>query len=144
FGIALPDCQYRAWWAHDALQEKQAFEDVVDFMVTRRMADPAMHIYHYGALDSSALKRMSSEYGTREHEIDDFLRSGVLVDLFTVVRQTTRISQPSYSLKKVETFFFEREAEGVFEAGGPILAYEEWLTEGDPAMLKSSEDYNCE
>ena len=144
FGIATPDRQYRAWWAHDALQEKQAFESVVDFMVARRTADPTMHVYHYGALDSSALKRMSSEYGTRENEIDDFLRSGVFVDLFTVVRQTMRISQPSYSLKKVETFFFEREEEGVFEAGGPILAYEEWLTEGDPEMLKTIENYNRE
>ncbi|HEY8164058.1 MAG TPA: TM0106 family RecB-like putative nuclease, partial [Gemmatimonadaceae bacterium] len=149
FGIAYVAAgfsppQYRAWWAHDALQEKQAFEDVVDFMVARRTADPAMHVYHYGALDSSALKRMSGEYGTRENEIDDFLRSGVFVDLFTVERQTMRISQPSYSLKKVETFFFEREEEGVFEAGGPILAYEEWLTEGDPEMLKTIENYNRE
>src|SRR5712691_6192401 len=144
FVIATPDREYRAWWAHDALQEKQAFEDVVDFMVARRTVEPAMHVYHYGALDSSALKRMSGEYGTRENEIDDFLRSGVFVDLFTVVRQTMRISQPSYSLKKVETFFFEREEEGVFEAGGPILAYEEWLTEGDPEMLKTIENYNRE
>jgi len=39
FGIArgagFSPPEYRSWWAHDALQEKQAFEDVVDFMVAR-------------------------------------------------------------------------------------------------------------
>jgi uncharacterized protein len=116
----------------------------MDFFVQRRTGDPAMHIYHYGALDSAALKRMSGEYATREKEIDDFLRGGVFVDLFTVVRQAMRISQPSYGLKKVEAFYFNREEEGVFEKGGPILAYEEWLQEQDPAMLTVIENYNRE
>jgi predicted RecB family nuclease len=147
FGIAFSEgdlTQYRAFWAHDARQEKQAFEDVVDFFMARYRDDPSMHIYHYGALDASALKRMSGEYGTREQEIDDFLRHRVFVDLFTVVRQAMRISQPSYSLKKVEAFYFDREEEGVFEAGGPILAYEQWLETQDPAMLETIERYNRE
>jgi uncharacterized protein len=87
---------------------------------------------------------MSGEYATREKEIDDFLRGGVFVDLFTVVRQAMRISQPSYGLKKVEAFYFNREEEGVFEKGGPILAYEEWLQKQDPAMLTVIENYNRE
>lgn len=147
FGVAFLEegqQRYRSFWAHDALQEKQSFEQLVDFLRERYRSDPSMHIYHYGALDASALKRMSGEYGTREQEIDDFLRHGVFADLFTVVRQAMRISQPSYSLKKVEAFYFRREEEGVFEAGGPILAYEEWLETQDPAMLETIEKYNRE
>ena len=144
FGIALADGEYKSWWAHDALQEKEAFEKVIDFIVERRREYPDLHIYHYTAAEPSAFKRMAGEYGTREDAIDDFLRKGVFVDLFTVVRQAMRISQPSYSLKKVEAFYFQREEEGVFEAGGPILAYEEWLDTQDPEMLKTIENYNRE
>src|SRR5439155_24923911 len=149
FGIAsvaagFSSPEYRSWWAHDALQEKEAFENVIDFIVDRRREHPDLHVYHYTAAEPSAFKRMSSEYGTRENAIDDWLRAGVFADLFTVVRQAMRISQPSYSLKKVEAFYFNREEEGVFEKGGPILAYEEWLQEQDPAMLTVIEKYNRE
>jgi uncharacterized protein len=143
FGVAF-DGAYRSWWAHDPLQEQRAFEDVIDFIVARRREDPSMHIYHYGALDVATLKRMASEYGTREDAIDDFLRGKVFVDLYTIVRQALRISQPSYGLKKVEAFYFEREEEGVFERGGPILAYEEYLEKRDPALLTTIENYNRE
>jgi predicted RecB family nuclease len=144
FGIATSDGAYRSWWAHDALQEKEAFEKVIDFIVDRRREHPDLHVYHYTAAEPSAFKRMSSEYGTRENEIDDWLRAGVFVDFFTVVRQAMRISQPSYSLKKLEAFYFNREEEGVFEKGGPILAYEEWLENRDDATLKIIENYNKE
>jgi uncharacterized protein len=144
FGIATADGEYKKWWAHDALQEKEKFESVIDFIVDRRRQYPDLHIYHYTAAEVSAFKRMAGEYGTRENEIDDFLRKAVFVDLYTVVKQAMRISQPSYSLKKVEAFYFQREEEGVFEKGGPILAYEEWLTTRDAATLTSIENYNRE
>ncbi|MGZ7080083.1 MAG: TM0106 family RecB-like putative nuclease, partial [Thermoanaerobaculia bacterium] len=144
FGIATPDRQYRAWWAEDALQQKRAFEEVIDFISARRREHPDLHIYHYTAAEPSALKRMSGEFGSREREIDDFLRSHVFTDLFTIVKQAMRISQPSYSLKKLEAFYFHREEEGVFERGGPILAYEEWLDTRDPAVRTSIENYNRE
>ena len=144
FGVATPDRQYRSWWAEDALQQERAFEEVVDFIVERRREHPGMHIYHYGAIEKSSFQRMSTEFGTREQEIDDLLRGHVFADLFTVVRQAMRISQPSYSLKKVEAFYFKREEEGVFEKGGPILAYEEWLETRDPATLQEIENYNRE
>jgi uncharacterized protein len=35
------------------------------------------------------------------------LRREVFVDLYQVVRQSMRISHPSYSIKKVRTFFME-------------------------------------
>ncbi|HEX6640298.1 MAG TPA: AAA domain-containing protein, partial [Thermoanaerobaculia bacterium] len=45
---------------------------------------------------------------------------------------------------KVETFYFERQAEGVADAGGAVLAYEHWLETNDPAMLVEIEKYNRE
>jgi uncharacterized protein len=135
---------YRAWWAHDSGAEAKQFEAVVDFLVQRRAEEPGAHIYHYGAMEVATLKRLMGRYGTRERELDDLLRQEVFVDLAAVVRQAMRISHSSYGLKKVETFYFNREAKGVADAGGAVLAYEQWLDTNDPAMLVEIEKYNEE
>ena len=46
-----------------------------------------LHIYHYAPYEPTALKRLMGRYGTREDEVDDLLRGGVLVDLLRAVRQ---------------------------------------------------------
>ena len=72
-----------------------------------------------------------ARYGTREAEVDELLRRKVFVDLYTVVRQAMRIGTESYWLKAVEALYpFERDAE-VTEAGGSILAYQEYLESRD-------------
>jgi predicted RecB family nuclease len=134
---------YRAFWAHDRAQEKQALEDFVDFVRARLADDPNLHVYHYASYETSALKRLMGEYGTREDEIDDLLRGGVFVDLFKVVRQGLRHSHPKYSLKNVETFFMQREAE--LRAGDDsIVAYENWLATRNGTQLAEIEEYNAE
>jgi predicted RecB family nuclease len=147
FGIAYLDdgaTQYRAWWAHDPDSERRAFKAVVDFITERRTTFPDAHIYHYGAIEVTTLKKLMGRYATREDEIDNFLRQQVFVDLSSVVKRSIRISHPSYSLKKVETFYFERLAEGVIDGGGAIVAYEEWLQEPTQAKLDEIEAYNRE
>ena len=147
FGAAWEEdgaVRYRAWWAHDTNAERAAFESVMDFLTARRGSDPAAHVYHYGAMEVSALKRLMGRHATREEPLDDLLRREVFVDLAAVVRQGMRISHPSYSLKRVETFYFDREAEGVADAGGAVLAYEHWLSTDDDAMLGAIEAYNRE
>jgi len=135
---------YVPWWGHDAAEERSAFEAFIDFIAARLREHPASHVYHYGAIEPATLKRLMGQYGTREDEIDDLLRREAFVDLSAVVRQGMRISHSSYGLKKVETFYFEREAEGVADAGGAVLAYETWLQTNDPAMLVVIEKYNRE
>lgn len=116
----------------------------MDFLAERRGSDAGAHIYHYGAMEVTTLKRLMGRYGTRELELDDLLRREAFVDLSGVVRQGMRISHSSYGLKKVETFYFDREAEGVADAGGAVLAYEQWLDKNDAAMLVEIEKYNKE
>jgi predicted RecB family nuclease len=146
FGISFLDenrePQYRPWWAHDPREERAQFEAVVDFMIARRGQQPDAHIYHYGPADPGTLKRLMGRYGSRENEIDTLLRSEAFVDLLAVVRQGIRISHPSYSLKMVETFYFDRESVGVKDAGGAIMAYEEWLEEPTDEKLAEIEQYN--
>lgn len=135
---------YKSWWAHDAAGERAAFEAVMDLLVSRRNEHPDAHIYHYGAMEVATLKRLMGRHGTRENELDDLLRREAFVDLSAVVRQGMRISHPGYGLKKVETFYFDRTSEGVFDAGGAVLAYEQWLETDDDAMLGEIEAYNRE
>jgi predicted RecB family nuclease len=135
---------YQSWWAHNVAKESARFEEVMDFFMARRTADPNAHIYHYGAMEVATLKRLMGRHGTRERELDELLRQEAFVDLAGVIRQSMRISHSGYGLKKVETFYFDREAEGVADAGGAIVAYERWLENNDPAMLAEIEAYNTE
>jgi predicted RecB family nuclease len=134
---------YRAFWAHDRAAERSALENFVDVVHARLRGDPGLHVYHYASYETAVLKRLMSEYGTREDEIDDLLRREVFVDLFKVVRQALRHSHRRYSLKNVETFYMTREA--ALRAGDDsIVAYERWLDERDDEILRELEAYNEE
>ena len=103
-----------------------------------------MHVYHYAAYERSALTRLMGEHGTREQEVDDFLRQEVLVDLYRVVKQALRASTSSYSIKAIEKLYgFERTAE---VAGGDesVVRFEEWVETGDDTILDDVERYNEE
>ncbi|KHL11183.1 uncharacterized protein CLV56_3021 [Mumia flava] len=92
-------------WAHSRAEERQAFEQFVDDLVQRRRAHPGLHVYHYAPYETAALKRMAARFGSREAELDSLLRDGVFVDLYQVVRGSVRVSQPSYSIKKLEPLY---------------------------------------
>jgi len=96
-------------WAFDRKSEKAVFEHFMDFVTTRRETYPGLHIYHYGHYEQDALKRLMGRYATRQTEVDNLLRGGVLVDLLSVVRNGIRASVESYSIKQLEPFYgFER------------------------------------
>ncbi|MEN3284723.1 MAG: hypothetical protein V7607_5863 [Solirubrobacteraceae bacterium] len=135
---------FDARWAHDPSAERQAFEGVVDFLMERWRANPRMHVFHYAAYEETALKRLAQQYGTREEEVDDLLRAEVLVDLFRIVRQGLRISQPSYSIKALEIFYGRERTAAVKDAGGSIVEYERWLESGEDAVLEGIARYNEE
>jgi predicted RecB family nuclease len=143
FGVMDRDGNFKAFWAHDRDEEKRAFEQLVDFVHERLERDPSMHVYHYASYEPTALKRLMSEYATREDEVDDLLRKEVFVDLYAVARQSLRISYPNYSIKSVEQFYMAREAE--LRAGDDsILLYERWVDERDDSILQAIEEYNRE
>jgi uncharacterized protein len=119
--------RYHELWAFDREGERQAFEKVVDLVVARRAVHPGMHVYHYAAYEPSALKRLAGRYGTREKEMDDFLRAGVFVDLYRVVRQGIRASVESYSIKKLEPLYAFQRAADLREAGACLRQFEAWL-----------------
>ena len=105
FGVADQNGGYDASWALDPEREKQAFERFIDRVMARRAQYPGLHIYHYGAYETTAVKRLMSRYATREDEVDRLLRGKVFVDLHRVVRQGLRASVESYSIKNLEPFY---------------------------------------
>ena len=137
------------WWAHDAAQEKRAFEGFVDWVFARWQADPALHIYHYANYEVAAVRRLMGRYGTRETEVDELLRHNVFVDLYTLVRQGLRVGEPRYSLKNIESLYRDTRRTGpVSTAFDSVLAYENWLASGQPRdwraspVLREIRDYN--
>jgi uncharacterized protein len=139
---------FRDWWAHDEAAERRSFEHFVDWAYARWQEDPTLHIYHYAAYESTALNRLGSKYGSREDQVDEFLRHGVLVDLYTVVRQGLVVGTPSYSLKEIEHLYMAPRTESVTSAGSSVVEYQRWIDQGEPGdpaaspILAGIRDYN--
>jgi predicted RecB family nuclease len=135
--------RFTAYWAHNRADEKKAFESAVDFIMARLAAHPGAHIYHYASYEESALKRLAMLHGTREVDVDNLLRRHRLVDLYKVVREAVRISEPRYSIKNVEAFYLDSSRSGeVKTAGESIIIYERFRRLGNVELLKQIEDYN--
>ena len=105
FGAVDRRGEYDGCWALDQPAEKRAFERFVDRVMARWRGYPGFHIYHYGAYETTAVKRLMSRHATREEEVDRLLRGRVFVDLHRVVRQGLRASVEGYSIKKLEPFY---------------------------------------
>ena len=134
--------RFRPFWAHDRQQERQAFKDFLTFVMDRLARFPRMHIYHYATYEETALKRLMSLHGVCEVEVDQLLRTERLVDLYKVVREGLRVSEPRYSIKNLETFYMEKRSGEVTNAGASIVYYEYWKATGEQALLDRIRDYN--
>lgn len=134
--------EFKAFWAHDRTQERHAFEAFMDFVIQWLAAYPGSHIYHYAPYEETALKRLASQHATREPAVDHLLRTHALVDLYKVVREGLRISEPSYSIKYVEHFYRPPRAGDVQNAGASIVFYEKWKATQDPQLLQDIAAYN--
>jgi uncharacterized protein len=154
FGFAVRSASgelgYEKRWALNREEEKTGFEWLVDEIMRRREANPKMHVYHFGAYEPGALKRLMGMYATREDEIDRMLRAGMLVDLHQAFKQGLRASVEEYSLKKLEAFCgFERKIPP--ETSRAAMRYIEhrlelgWGNEGLPEKFREAmEGYNAE
>lgn len=134
--------EFKAFWGHNRVEEKLAFEAFIDFVTAWLRKHPAAHIYHYAHYEQTALKKLMSLHGTREAEVDNLLRAQKMIDLYKVVREGIRVSEPRYSIKNLEHFYLERRTGDVTNAGASIVYYERWKETGDPQLLKDIEDYN--
>lgn len=134
--------RFTAFWAHDRQAERRAFEQAMDFVAKRLEQYPDAFIYHYASYEESALKRLAMVHGTREFQLDELLRRRKLVDLYKVVREAIRISEPRYSIKNLEVFYGAARAGEVTTALDSVVFYERWLQSGEPSLLDKIAAYN--
>jgi predicted RecB family nuclease len=97
--------KFTAFWAHDRAQEKQALVDFLEFVRERRRKHPGLHIYHYADYERAHLLQLTARYGVGEAILDELLTEDVFVDLYPIVRRSIRISEGSYSIKKLEPLY---------------------------------------
>ncbi|WP_018599001.1 TM0106 family RecB-like putative nuclease [Mycobacterium sp. 155] len=138
-------------WAHDRAEERQALRDFLKLVRQRRKRYPNMHIYHYAAYEKTALLRLAGRYGEGEDAVDELLRSGVLVDLYPLVRKSIRVGTKNYSLKSLEPLYMGAQLRSgdVTTATDSITQYAKYCAlraderHDDAALvLKEIEDYN--
>jgi len=148
------EAQFKACWAHSPVEEKRAFEGWVDWVEERRSRYPGLRVYHYASYEKTAMRRLAQQHSTREAVIDEWLRSGLLVDLLPVVTGSIVLGEPSYSIKKVEHLYMEKREAEVTNAGDSVVAYLNWQNSSEPArpgdlpegspQLRDIENYNRE
>lgn len=147
-GLWDRDGRYTAFWAHSHEEERELTRRLLAELTGRLEARPGMHVYHYAPYERSALARLTQRHGVAEPELDRLLRGEVLVDLYGVVRQGMRISKGSYSIKKLEAFYWGGvrgsgdQPDDVADALASVVAYERWLAGGEPQILQQIADYN--
>jgi predicted RecB family nuclease len=151
WGVLEVGGAFRPLWAHDRASERKALVDFLAMVRKRRKRYPKMHIYHYAAYEKTALLRLAGRYGVGEDEVDDLLRSGVLVDLFPLVRKSIRVGTENYSLKSLEPLYMGSELRtgDVTTATESITMYARYCElradgRSDEAanVLKEIQDYN--
>ena len=149
FSVEDGTSSYVGKWALTREQEKSELEGLIDFVMERWSKHPDMHVYHYGAYEPGALKRLMGRYASREDEIDRMLRGGLFVDLLTVVRQGIRASVESYTIKNLEVFYGFQRSTPLAEARSSLLNVQKAveldtspeISEKDRAVVAG---YNCD
>ncbi len=136
--------RYTQFWAFDRAGEKRAFEELIDFITSRRRERPGLHVYHYNHYEPTAVDHLSElhetrqeavgrlmgRFATREDEVDELFRLGVFVDLYRVVRQGLQAGVESYSIKRLEPLCGYSRVVGLRDATSALVSFEVALDDG--------------
>ncbi|MDQ4503079.1 TM0106 family RecB-like putative nuclease [Sinomonas sp. ASV322] len=146
FGVLEPPVEgaapvFKPFLAHTMAEEKAAFLDFVDYIEDRRNRFPDMHVYHYASYEKTALRRLAQRHAAAETVIDAWLREGLLVDLYETVRHSIRISERSYSIKKLEPLYMgaELRTAELQSAAGSVEMYASFCTARDLARRAAAD-----
>ena len=145
FGVyfaKLGEFTFVPFWAHSHDEERIAFGQFMHFIEEHLKEFPNAHIYHYNHYETTALKRLACRYALAEEALDNLLRQQKFVDLFKVVRESIRVSEPAYSIKNLETFYMEKRDGAVATAGDSIVVYNEWRETQNDELLRQIAEYN--
>ncbi len=151
FGLTDAQGAFTPYWAHSFAEERAALLAFLADVEARRREHRDMHVYHYAAYERTHLRSLTARHGVGEDIVDDWLRSGLLVDLYPVVTKALRIGSPSYSIKYLEPLYWREAREGAAVARGDDSVAEyvrarELREQGDTAgwqqIIRDIGDYN--
>lgn len=133
---------FRPFWAHSHEEEKETFKHFMGFLADHLAKCSHAHIYHYNHYETTALKRLACRYAVCEEQLDTLLRAQKFVDLYQVVRECIRTSEPGYSIKNLETFYMDKRENTVATAADSIIVYNQWRETGEDTLLQGIVEYN--
>jgi len=133
---------FKPFWAHDHEEEKYTFEQFMSFIGNHLKHYPSSNIYHYNHYETTALKRLACRYAICEEQLDNLLRQQKFIDLYLVVKESIRTSEPGYSIKNLETFYMDKRVNAVATAADSIIVYNEWRKIRESSLLQHIADYN--
>ena len=144
------EINFKSWWAHNKkVQEPKAFEDWVNWVEERRSKEKYkdLHIYHYGHYEKAAMRQLKQEHNICEDIIDEWLSSGILVDLYPIVKGAMYLGEEGYSIKNVEKIYpekynYKREGD-VANAVDSIVEYQIWKDSGESEDVSKSKRCLC-
>lgn len=145
---AQEDDSFIAYWADSFQAEGQAFDDFMKMAVARRAQYPGMHIYHYAAYEKTHLRLLAARHEMHEATVDAWLRDGVLVDLYPIVKRSLWIGSRSYSIKKLEPLYMPKNeserGDAVANGADSVVAYSTYRSlisktgNADPAIAEAA------
>ena len=133
---------FKPFWAHSREEEKEAFKCFMDFLSSHLAEYPHAHIYHYHNYETIALKQLARRHDLCEGQLDKLLRDQKFVDLYRVVIDSIRISEPKYSIKNLEIFYMDKRTDEVTAAMDSIVVYNEWRETRNDELLQRIANYN--
>ena len=117
--------RYHQRWALSDAEELKTLETFIDYVTARHAKHPNAHVYHYGAYEQTALRRLTTKYGTRVAELEALIRDNVFIDLLPIMRSSIYTSEGSYSLKALEAHYGFARTGMVAEAGETMTMYQQ-------------------
>jgi predicted RecB family nuclease len=135
---------YHARWAHDLDEEGEQVGELIEYLAERRVHFPDMHVYHYNHTERSTLERLARQHGVGEVLLDELVSTGAFVDLLAVIRSGMQVGVESYGLKHIEVLAGYERGEDIGQGAGAVVAYEEFMADGDQASLDRIADYNAD
>jgi predicted RecB family nuclease len=142
--------EFKDLWAHNRIEEKQAFKEFIEWVYMRWQQDNTMHIYHYANYEIAACRKLMGRYGICENELDQLLRNEVFVDLYTIVKGSLIVGEPRYSIKNVEHLYREKRGTDVGSGSESVVVYDNWRENPDgdtwqtSKLLRDIRDYNID
>jgi predicted RecB family nuclease len=129
-----------AFTAHSLDEERQALIDFIDHVNERRCTYPDLHIYHYAQYEVSALRKIARRHGVMEAEVEELVYTGVLFDLYETVKGSVRISDRSFSIKKLEPLYMPAGRIGVTNAVDSMVQYSVYQEAVNTGQLRVAKD----